>query len=73
MIPINIHEHRVLDVLHTFHHCEEIIIEDMELGRNALGVEAQDQPNICGMFRQVTQEFALMCPRIELWNLLAIL
>ena len=42
MIPINIREHRVLDVFHTFHHCEEIIIEDVELGRDALGVEVQN-------------------------------
>eukprot|EP00957_Ditylum_brightwellii_P004852 369370-Ditylum_brightwellii.AAC.1 len=30
-------------------------------------------PNIGGMLRRITQEFALMVTRIELWNLLAIL
>eukprot|EP00957_Ditylum_brightwellii_P090693 6907798-Ditylum_brightwellii.AAC.1 len=73
MTPINIRQHRILDVFHAFHCREEIIIEGVELGRDVPGAEVQDQTNIGGIFRRVTQEFALMFPRIELWNLLAIL
>eukprot|EP00957_Ditylum_brightwellii_P209087 15360246-Ditylum_brightwellii.AAC.1 len=50
LVPINVCLHRILYILHTFHHCEEIIIEDMGLWRNALGVKIQNQTNIGGMF-----------------------
>eukprot|EP00957_Ditylum_brightwellii_P122229 9320988-Ditylum_brightwellii.AAC.1 len=73
VIPVNISKNRILSIPNTVHYHEEIIINDMKLRRDAPGVDVEDQPNICSMFRRITKYFSLLHARIKLWNLLFIL